>query len=115
MKANGFCEIYEYKDGTVTKKTSFNDAYTETHFISKAKHMPFVNKDGVTIDGWVLEPKDYDPSKELSGSVRDSRRPKMYIWRSIFAMRCRYGHQRAGLSFSVIREDPKGMARHLLI
>lgn len=57
MKANGFCEIYEYKDGTVTKKTSFNDAYTETHFISKAKHMPFVNKDGVTIDGWVLEPK----------------------------------------------------------
>ena len=67
MKANGFCEIYEYKDGTVTKKTSFNDAYTETHFISKAKHMPFVNKDGVTIDGWVLEPKDYDPSKSYPG------------------------------------------------
>lgn len=67
MQANGFCEIYEYKDGTVTKKTSFNDAYTETHFISKAKHMPFVDKDGVTIDGWVLEPKDYDPSKSYPG------------------------------------------------
>ena len=67
IQANGFCEIYEYKDGTVTKKTSFNDAYTETHFISKAKHMPFVDKDGVTIDGWVLEPKDYDPSKSYPG------------------------------------------------
>mgnify|MGYP007064545204 CR=1 FL=1 len=45
------------------RKHHLMNAYTETHFISKAKHMPFVNKDGVTIDGWVLEPKDYDPSK----------------------------------------------------
>ena len=41
--------------------------YIESHFISKAKHMPFVDKDGVTIDGWVLEPKDYDPSKSYPG------------------------------------------------
>ena len=32
-----------------------------------------------------------------------------------FSMRCRYGHERAGLSFSVIREDPKGTAKRLLI
>ena len=52
--ANGFCEIYEYKDGTVTKKTSFNDAYTETHFIKRAKAYAIRKQDGVTIDGWVL-------------------------------------------------------------
>ena len=32
-----------------------------------------------------------------------------------FSMRCRYGHQRAGLYFSVIREDQKDMAKCLLI
>ena len=38
MKANGFCEIYEYKDGTVTKKTSFNERiYRDSlHFKGKA-------------------------------------------------------------------------------
>lgn len=67
MEANGCCEIYEYKNGAVTKRTSFNDAYLSTHFVSKAKKLSFVNKDGVTIDGWVLEPKDYDPTKSYPG------------------------------------------------
>lgn len=69
MEANGCCEIYTYTyaDGIVTKKTTFNDAYLSSHFVSKAKHMPFVNTDGVTIDGWVLEPKDYDPQKSYPG------------------------------------------------
>ena len=69
MEANGCCEIYTYTyaDGTVTKKTAFNEAYLASHFVSKAKHMPFVNTDGVTIDGWVLEPKDYDPQKSYPG------------------------------------------------
>ncbi len=69
MEANGCCEIYTYNyaDGTVTKKTAFNDEYLSTHFVSKAKHLSFVNTDGVTIDGWVLEPKDYDPEKTYPG------------------------------------------------
>lgn len=114
MKANGFCEIYEYKDGTVTKKTSFNDAYTETHFISKAKHMPFVNKDGVTIDGWVLEPKDYDPSKSYPGVLEIHGGPRC-TYGEVFFHEMQVWASKGWFVFSVIREDPKGMAKRLLI
>ena len=67
MEANGCCEIYTYANGAITKKTAFNNEYLSTHFVSKAKHLSFVNTDGVTIDGWVLEPKDYDPEKSYPG------------------------------------------------
>ena len=32
-------------------------------YIAKCEYVPFVNQDGVKIDGWVLKPKDYSSKK----------------------------------------------------
>ena len=60
MEANGLPEIYEIEGDRVHKATSLNGAFLAEHFVSEAKYIPFVNKDGISIDGWVLEPYGFD-------------------------------------------------------
>ena len=60
LEANGLPEVYEIQGDRVHKTTSLNDAYLAEHFVSKAKYIPYVNRDGVSIDGWVLEPYGFD-------------------------------------------------------
>lgn len=67
MEANGCCEVYEWKQGSTERATRLNDAFLAEHFVSEAKYIPFVNEAGISIDGWVLEPKDYDPEKTYPG------------------------------------------------
>lgn len=65
MRNGGLQEIYSFEAGADTeeKLTSFNDEYLNTHAISPLKTLNFVDSDGVEIDGWVIEPVDYDPEK----------------------------------------------------
>ncbi len=65
MRNGGLQEIYCCEEGSdhEEKLTSFNDEYLASHAISPLKPLNFVDKDGVEIDGWVIEPVDYDPSK----------------------------------------------------
>ena len=60
MEANGLPEVYEIEGGEARRITSLNEAFLAEHFVSKAKYIPFVNGDGVAIDGWVLEPYGFD-------------------------------------------------------
>lgn len=53
-------EVYAYKDGTLTKLTSFNNQ--EGKYVAKPELVEFSN-DGIDFKGWVLLPYDYDPSK----------------------------------------------------
>lgn len=64
MRNGGLQELYSFTPGTETevKLTSFNDEYLSTHSVSALKPLNFVNNDGVKIDGWVMEPADYDPT-----------------------------------------------------
>lgn len=117
MEANGCCEIYEYSEGSVTRRTSFNDAYLAEHTVSKVKHLPFVNKDGITIDGWVLEPSDYDPTKSYPGILEIHGGPRctygeiffheMQVWASKgwFVFFCNpRGSEGYGEEFADLRE-----------
>lgn len=65
MRNNGLQELYTCKEGAdcEEKLTSFNDEYLNSHAISPLKPLNFVDSDGVEIDGWVIEPVDYDPNK----------------------------------------------------
>ena len=60
MEPNGLPEIYELQGGRAQKVTNLNGAFLSEHFVSEAKYIPFVNRDGVAIDGWVLEPHGFD-------------------------------------------------------
>ena len=65
LEANGLPEVYEILEDGLHQITNLNDAFLAEHFVSKVKYIPFVNRDGVSIDGWVLEPYGFD--KEDTG------------------------------------------------
>ena len=64
MHANGLPEVYEAEADGVRQITNLNGAFLAEHFVSKVKYVPFVNGDGVPIDGWVLEPCGFDPADD---------------------------------------------------
>ena len=78
MRDNGLQEIYSCDIGgnNEEKLTSFNDEYLSTHAVSPLKPLNFVDSDGVEIDGWVIEPVDYDPSKTYPGILDVHGGPK---------------------------------------
>lgn len=54
-------EIYTYNNNEETQKSKFNAKILETRNIIKPEPLEFIN-DGVTIEGYVLKPADYDES-----------------------------------------------------
>ena len=64
MEPNGLPEIYEIRESGAQRATGLNDAFLAEHFVSRAKYIPFVNRDGVSIEGWVLEPWGFDPEDD---------------------------------------------------
>lgn len=85
MRQGGLQEIYCCKAGGEEKKlTSFNDEYLATHSVVEPKYMSFVDRDGVEIDGWVLEPADYDPSKKYPGILNVHGGPKAVFGETFF-------------------------------
>lgn len=55
-------EIYELKNGVLTRKTNLNEAVLQDRYVAKPKRI-ILKKAPFDIDGWVLEPMDYDPNK----------------------------------------------------
>lgn len=55
-------EIYEWQNGELTQKTSLNEAVLEGYYVAKPKRI-IMKKEPFDIDGWVLEPINYDPAK----------------------------------------------------
>ena len=58
MKKGSLQEIYRNGE----RQTSFNDRILEGKYVALPEKIDYEN-DGVDLDGWVLLPKDYDPSK----------------------------------------------------
>ena len=85
MRENGLQEIYCCKDGGgETKLTSFNDEFLATHAVQKPQYMSFVDADGVEIDGWVLEPVDYDPKQKYPAILNVHGGPKAVFGETFF-------------------------------
>lgn len=66
MREGGLQELYTCNIGDEheTKLTSFNDEFLASHTVQPLTYFPFVDKDGVEIDGWVIEPVGYDANKQ---------------------------------------------------
>lgn len=80
MREGGLQELYRFTpkeaetmDGTGQRDlcdsgyeerlTGFHDSYLTSHSVLPLKPLCFVDRDGVEIDGWVMEPVDYDEEK----------------------------------------------------
>ena len=85
MRENGLQEIYCCKAGeSETRLTHFNDEFLATHSVVQPKYMSFVDKDGVEIDGWVLEPVGYDPNQKYPGILNVHGGPKAVYGETFF-------------------------------
>ena len=51
----------------IQKITSFNETVLVDSYVAAAKYIPFIDSDGIEIDGWLLEPMDMDPEKRYPG------------------------------------------------
>lgn len=65
LRDNRLQEIYclSIDEGTEERISGFNDWVQDTRTLSTPKHLPFENA-GVEMDGWVMEPVDFDPSRQ---------------------------------------------------
>ena len=64
---NDLADLYLVQDGTAIRQTNTNAEFLKDKYVAKAKYIPFTDSDGVNIDGWVMEPKDFDPGKTYPG------------------------------------------------
>ncbi|MBQ6592486.1 MAG: S9 family peptidase [Solobacterium sp.] len=51
----------------LTKAIDPNEDYIKTHWIAHAEYIPFVDSDGVRIDGWILKPEGFDETDSVPG------------------------------------------------
>lgn len=71
-------EIYalDLTDGNECRLTNFNEKPLEERRVSPPRPLFFVNKEGVEIDGWVLEPAHYDAQKKYPAILNIHGGPK---------------------------------------
>jgi len=106
MRENGLQELYAFTEGSdhEEKISSFNDAYLAEHAVSPVKPLNFVDADGVEIEGWVLEPKDYDPSKRYPAILDVHGGPKT-VYGEVFFHEMQYW---ASQGYFVFFCNPRG-------
>ena len=63
MRDGKLQELYRLTEQGETCLTDFNGKVLEGKYVAKPRFLSFTNRDGVEIDGFVLEPVDYDPEK----------------------------------------------------
>ena len=64
---NGLTELYTAREGEIAKRTEHNDPFLNSHDVAQVEYIPFANAEGLSIDGWVLKPTDFDPEKKYPG------------------------------------------------
>ncbi|MDR2156281.1 MAG: S9 family peptidase, partial [Clostridiales Family XIII bacterium] len=62
MEGFALQEIFAERDGVWRKLTAYGDDVN--HMLIAPEHLPFACGDGVSADGWVIPPLDYDPARE---------------------------------------------------
>jgi len=69
MEKGALQELYkaDLAAGTVEKLTHLNEGALEDVSVSECIYLPYTNSDGVEIDGWIMEPYDYDETKRYPG------------------------------------------------
>lgn len=103
MRGTQLQELYSLKNGVLRQVTHFNDWVTQERTVSTPEHVTFEN-DGYTLDGWVMKPIDFDPSRKYPAVLDIHGGPKC-AYGPIFYHELQY---RANHGYFVIYCDPRG-------
>jgi len=104
MQPGKLMEVYEQNADMLTKISTFNDEFHETHKYSAPEFHAFKNTDGVVIEGWVIKPIDYDPAKKYPAVLQIHGGPKTAYTENYF-------HEMqifASLGYFVMFSNPRG-------
>ena len=98
-------ELYRYdlESGELTQLSRFNEEVLRDVYVAQPKPLR-VESAGLTIDGWVLEPKDYDPAKRYPAVLDVHGGPKT-VYGPIF---CHEMQLWASKGYFVFFCNPKG-------
>ena len=63
IREQGLQEVYLLENGEERQVTRLNEDFLKDRRLAPLHYLPFTDSEGVTIDGWVIEPLDYDPNR----------------------------------------------------
>ena len=98
-------ELYraDLKTGELQQLSHFNDAVLEGKYVAEPRSMT-IESQGLSIEGWVLLPKDYDPDKKYPAVLDIHGGPKT-VYGPVF---CHEMQVWAGMGYFVFFCNPKG-------
>ena len=103
MRGTHLQELYSLKNGVERQITHFNDWVEQERYVSTPEHFTFEH-DGYTLDGYVMKPIGFDPSKKYPAVLDIHGGPKC-AYGPIFYHEFQY---RANHGYFVIYCDPRG-------
>ncbi len=63
FRKNELLELYTHKDNSEIKLTCLNSSKNDK-YVGTPEHLSFETEAGITVDGWIIKPKDFDESKK---------------------------------------------------
>ena len=98
-------ELYALRlsDGRLTRLSHFNDAALKGRYVAKPEPLS-LEREGHTVDGWILRPKDYDPAKRYPAVLDIHGGPKT-VYGPVFMHEMQLW---ASMGYFVFYCDPKG-------
>lgn len=83
-KSNECNVIYKVEKAKAISCHTLNEELLKDKYIAKAEYIPFTNRAGQEIDGWILKPKDYNPKKKYPGLLEIHGGPRCAYGTSFF-------------------------------
>ncbi len=108
MRGNDLVELYRYDVNQPQKKeerlTRLNEAYMHSHSVITPEYFTFENRAGVTLEGYVLKPLNFEAGKKYPGILEMHGGPKV-AFGSVFhhEMQCY-----ANMGYFVFYTNPRG-------
>jgi Dipeptidyl aminopeptidases/acylaminoacyl-peptidases len=99
-------ELYLIRGGKEIQLTNFNLDFVREFSISKPEHFSFTASDGAEIDGWIMKPLDFDPSKKYPAILYIHGGPKTAYGASFIHEFQVY----AARGYVIIYTNPRGLS-----
>ena len=96
-------ELYSWQNGRLTQISHFNDEALADQYVAQPEYLE-TKSAGMTIGGWVLKPKDFDPSKTYPAVLDIHGGPKT-VYGPVFMHEMQLW---AGMGYFVFYCNPKG-------
>ncbi len=76
--------FFDQATGEISQASFLNEDVLKDKYIGELHYAGFTDSDGVDIDGWVILPKDYDPSKKYPAILDMHGGPKVAFGNTLF-------------------------------